>query len=242
MLKAFGYLRVSGKSQVDTDGFPRQRLAIEGYAAEHDIEVCGYFEEKALCGKTEWEDRPAWVEMLRATNGIKTIVIERLDRLARDLMVQEHILADLKQRGIELISTNEPDLGSEDATRVLMRHIVGAVAQYDRTMTVLKLKGARDRKKAECRKCKLPADADSHLDGTCVYAPGKCEGAHAFGKHPDKPEEKRALELMVGLRGGGMSTPDIAAALNRNGFGTRHEGGEWFASSVSRILRRVAAK
>jgi len=34
------------------------------------------------------------------TNGVKTIIIEKLDRLARDLMIQEHIIQDLQRRGI----------------------------------------------------------------------------------------------------------------------------------------------
>jgi hypothetical protein len=33
-----------------------------------------------------------------------------LDRVARDLMVQETIIADLRKRGFELLSVMEPDL------------------------------------------------------------------------------------------------------------------------------------
>lgn len=44
------------------------------------------------------------------SNGVRTIVIERLDRPARDLMVQETIIADLQKNGFDLISVAEPDL------------------------------------------------------------------------------------------------------------------------------------
>ena len=37
--KAFGYLRVSGKSQIDGDGFPRQRENILKYAAANGVEI-----------------------------------------------------------------------------------------------------------------------------------------------------------------------------------------------------------
>jgi hypothetical protein len=55
------------------------------------------FEERGVPGATEAGNRPAWVEMLATIldNGVRTIIIEKLDRLARDLIVQEHIIADL---------------------------------------------------------------------------------------------------------------------------------------------------
>ena len=216
MTPAFGYLRVSGKSQLDGDGFPRQRLAIEAYAAAHGIEIVRWFEERAVPGATEFEHRPAWMDMISSLNGVRTIVVEALHRLARDMGVQEFILRDLNRREIELHSTCEQDVQNPEPTRVLFRQMIGAIAQYEKTMIVLKTRAARERIRAAGR---------------------KCEGAHAFGHHPEKPEEKRVLDVMTGLRAGGMSTPDIAATLNRNGFGTRLSG-EWHAGSVARILRR----
>jgi hypothetical protein len=67
----------------------------------------------------------------------------KLDCLARDLMIQEHIIADLQRRGINLISVAEPDLRSDDPSRKMMRQIMGAIAEYDKSMVVLKLRGAR---------------------------------------------------------------------------------------------------
>src|SRR5215469_1471148 len=100
----------------------------------------------------------------------------RLDRLARDLMVQEHIVADCQRRGITLLSTAEPDLCSTDPTRILMRQILGAVAAYDKAMVVLKLRGARERKRA---------------------ATGRCEGAKPYG---ELPGEREVLQRMQSLR------------------------------------------
>ena len=37
-------------------------------------------------------------------NGVKLILIEKLDRLARDLMIQETIIGDLRKYGFELVS------------------------------------------------------------------------------------------------------------------------------------------
>ena len=86
-----------------------------------------------------------------AENGTGLVLIERLDRLARDLMVQETIIGDLRKRSFDLISVCEPDLLQADPTRVLMRQIFGAIAQYEKAMIVAKLRGARQRIRDELR-------------------------------------------------------------------------------------------
>ena len=87
------------------------------------------------------------------SSGVLTVIIEKLDRLARDLIVQETILGDMRKRGFELISVAEPDLCSDDPSRKLMRQIMGAIAEYDRDMIVLKLHAARQRVRAKGERC-----------------------------------------------------------------------------------------
>ena len=55
------------------------------------------------------------------SNGTKLVLVEKLDRLARDLMVQETIIGDLRKNGFDLISVMEPDLLQDDPSRKLMR-------------------------------------------------------------------------------------------------------------------------
>jgi len=120
---------------VKGDGFPRQLQAIKTYAAEHDLKAVQVFREEGVAGNKESMDRPAWAAMMTALlgNGVKTVIIEKLDRLARDLMVQEATIAHLAKNGIMLISVAEPDLMANDPTRILMRQMLGAVAQYDKS-------------------------------------------------------------------------------------------------------------
>lgn len=134
MKNAFSYLRVSGKGQLDGDGFARQNKAIADYALANGISVIETFEELGVSGTKELDDRPALQDLLAALKegDAKVVIIERLDRLARDLMVQETILSDLMRQGFEVISVCEPDLCSTDPSRVLVRQIFGAIAQYDR--------------------------------------------------------------------------------------------------------------
>jgi DNA invertase Pin-like site-specific DNA recombinase len=213
LVEAFGYLRVSGRGQLAGDGFPRQREAIQRYADAHGIKIARWFEERAVCGATEWEHRPAWSEMVQKLNGVRTIIVEKVERLARDLGVQEWILRDLKQRAVTLVSATEEDLDA-DPTRVLFRQMLGAIAQYDRAMTVLKLRAARKRVKA---------------------ATGRCEGRKPYG---DLPGEADVLSRMKELRAQGSTVDSIAAALNAEGVHTRIDGGRWFGSTVAKIIRR----
>src|SRR5690348_3064772 len=112
MTKAHAYLRVSGKGQVEGDGFTRQLKAIREYATAHQIQIVSVYREEGVSGTTESANRPAWSDLMTAlhANGVRVVVIEKLDRLARDLMVQETIIADLRKNGFELISVAEPDL------------------------------------------------------------------------------------------------------------------------------------
>lgn len=213
MEKAFAYLRVSGKSQVTGDGFSRQLQAIKAHASAHEIKIARVFREEGITGTKESMDRPAWAEMMTALhgNGVRTIIIEKLDRLARDLMVQEATIADLQKHGFTLISVAEPDLMASDPTRVLMRQLMGAVAQYDKSQIVLKLRGARMRKRAK---------------------EGRCEGRKPFGHYEG---EEKALERIRALRAEGLGFDRIAVRMNEEGIPTR-TGKPWHGVVINRIL------
>lgn len=214
MIPAFGYLRVSGQSQTGGDGFPRQRAAVSAYAAAHGYRITHWFEERAIPGKTEWDQRPAWLDMVAALNGVTTIFVEKLDRLARDLMVQEHIIADLRRRHVTLISVGEPDLCVDDPGRKLLRQIMGAIAEYDRAMITAKLAGARKRVKAKT---------------------GSCEGRKPFGAREGEAE---AIKFMRQHREAGHTFANVAIAMNQSKYRTR-TGKPWIAPVICKILKRA---
>lgn len=213
MVKAFAYLRVSGKAQVEGDGFTRQLEAIKRYAVEHGIKIAHVYREEGVSGAKDLENRPAFVEMMTAlhSNGTKLVLVEKLDRLARDLMVQETIIGDLRKNSFDLISVMEPDLLQDDPSRKLMRQVFGAIAEYEKTMIVLKLRGARARSRAK------------H---------GRCEGRKPFGYFEGEGE---ALTRMKALRAEGLGFDRIAARLNSDGVSTR-TGKPWHGLVINRIL------
>jgi DNA invertase Pin-like site-specific DNA recombinase len=214
-MKAFCYLRVSGLAQVEGDGFTRQLSACEDYARRNDIEIVRVFREEGISGKNELDDRPSLSSLIAEllADGVKVLLIEKLDRLARSLMIQETILQDLQRRGIQVISTAEQDVSSDDPTRVLIRQILGAFFEYERKMITSKLRAARQRKKK---------------------ATGRCEGRRPFGAND---QEKHALRCMRSLRLAGMTYQRIAEQLNSQRVPTRH-GGVWSAATIQKILVR----
>lgn len=214
MKRAFAYLRVSGRGQVEGDGFTRQLSAVKKYASANDIKIVRVFREEGISGSTDWESRPAFSEMmgLLLSNGVRTVLVERLDRVARDLLVQESVIGDFQRKGLTLISVSEPDLLSDDPSRVLMRQMLGAFFQYEKTLLVAKLRGARQRIKANA---------------------GRCEGRKPYGA---RVGEAAIIEQMKQLRGSGMAVDKIAEALNAAGIQSR-AGSRWYPTSVYRILK-----
>jgi hypothetical protein len=115
-------LRISGlaaKGRLKAMASPGSS-AIKAYAAAHDLKIAHEFREERVSGSVETMDGRAWAEIVATlhSKGVKTIVVEKLDRVARDLMVQEACVADLRKRGFELISVQEPDLMANDPRRV----------------------------------------------------------------------------------------------------------------------------
>lgn len=154
MIKTFAYLRVSDPSQVKGDGFTRQEKACRDYAKSHNLDIIQVYRED-ISGSEEY--RPVLAELLLSLeknhHGVKTVIIERLDRLARDLMIQEGIVSKFKTAGFNLISAIEGDeLLANDPTRKFIRQVLGAVAELDKSMLVAKLRASRERKRARGEK------------------------------------------------------------------------------------------
>ena len=211
--QAFAYLRVSSRTQTGGDGFPRQRAAIENYGLANDLMIVRWFEEEGISGTIA--DRPAWHAMMEAllSNGTKTVIVERMDRIARDLMVQETLVGDLRKRGFNFISTAEPDLCSDDPSRKFIRKLLGLVAEYDRDMIVAKLKGARQRTRAKT---------------------GRCEGRKPYGTRPGEPENIRRI---IDLHRTGQNCSEIALTMNAENRSTRTKNSKWYPSTVANIVR-----
>ncbi len=220
-LRTVGYVRVSGLGQVNGDGLDRQERTVRDYARRHRLAVIEVFTDAGVSGTKELDHREGLSALLaRVRQGdVGTVLVERADRVARDLMVSEVILRRLADLGVQVIAADSgTDLTAADGdpTRRLVRQLLAAVAEFDRAMTVAKLRAARERVRA---------------------ARGRCEGLPRYGERAGERETlERALALRRKPRGGRpLSFAKVAAALNAEGHRTRR-GGPWSASGVRRIL------
>jgi len=156
--KAVAYLRTSSAANVgaDKDSDKRQLAAIEAFSKTMGFDVVEVFYDAAVSGADPVTERPGFMEMLNrvVSNGAKTILVESPDRFARDLAVQLAGHDMLKSMGIALIPATAPDFFTEDTpTAVLVRQVLGAIAQFEKASTVAKLATARKRKREMIGKC-----------------------------------------------------------------------------------------
>ena len=140
---AVAYLRTSSAASVgaDKDSDKRQRAAIEAFAT-----IVGEYYDAAVSGADAVDQRPGFAEMLQrlAPDGAKTIIVESPDRFARDLAVQLAGHDMLKGLGISIIPASAPDFFTEDTpTAVLVRQVLGAIAQFEKASIVAKLAAAQ---------------------------------------------------------------------------------------------------
>ena len=151
MNPAFAYLRTSSVTNVDGDSPMRQRLVIMDYAVSHGLSVAQEFYDDAVKGDDVVDMRPGFRRMLAALSAgaVRTVIVEHQDRFARDLVVQETGLRLLGNKGVRVITASGMDLtDNSDPNRVLIRQLLGAVAQNDKARIVARLKGGRDRARA----------------------------------------------------------------------------------------------
>ena len=185
---AIAYLRTSSATNVgaDKDSDKRQRQAIDAFAKHAGYELVAEFYDKAVSGADPIETRPGFAAMLERieSNGVRTIIVETANRFARDLMVQEVGYARLRERGINLIAADNPDAFKDDTpTAKLVRQVLGAIAEFDKAMTVAKLRGARERKREDrqVRGAQVPGrDASRAGRPGPSTAPASAEGRAAI--------------------------------------------------------------
>src|SRR5262245_46505649 len=155
---AVSYLRTSSATNVgaDKDSDKRQRSAVEAFAKHARFTLVGEYYDAAVSGADPVDQRPGFAEMLRhlAANGAKTIIVESPDRFARDLAVQLAGHDMLKALGFSIIPASAPDFFTEDTpTAILVRQVLGAIAQFEKASAVAKLAAARKSRRERDGRC-----------------------------------------------------------------------------------------
>lgn len=240
-MKLIGYLRVSTIEQAEHGfGLDAQRAAIKAAAKAGGHRVVAWTSDEGLSGAKPAADRPGLTDALDAVHEGKAqgIIVRDLDRLAREVTVQEAVLAMVWQSpGSEVFTSTGPVLRDDpdDPMRRAMRLMIGVFADLERGLIAKRL---RDGRKAKAAKG------------------GWAAGRTPFGYHSEKKTERAAdnqhgalvpvaaeqatLARMLELSRERKSSRQIAAILTAEEHPTKR-GGRWQSATVTRILARHRA-
>jgi DNA invertase Pin-like site-specific DNA recombinase len=228
-MKLIAYIRVSTDLQEKGLGPDVQRQAIRSWAKSNGHRVTAWTDDLGISGSNGLDTRVGLAEALSAvrSGSVGGVVVYRLDRLARDLILQEQLLVEVQRVGGVMFSTSDTENmfltdDPDDPTRRLVRHVLGALAEWERSLIKLRLQSGRNRKAA--------------IGGYAHGAPPL--GYRAQGKAlVAEPGERATVERIVALHRGGSSLREIAAALDTEGRRTKR-GASWHPTTIARVLRR----
>ena len=125
-----------------------------------------------VCPWASLKERPAFQEMMAAilVNGVRTVIVEGMDRLARELRIQEALLVYIAAKGVDLLSARTEENVTQaiqaDPMKKALVQIQGVFAELDKNLTVKRLRKARDAKSAEQKK--------------------RCEGRKSYGQSAEE--------------------------------------------------------
>ena len=230
-MRITAYLRVSTDAQAERgQGLDVQRLAIRAWARHHGHQIVSWHADEGISASDGLDTRDALPDAVGEIREDRAdgLVVYRLDRLARDLILQETLLAEIAGLGGQVFSTfaGEQDVitdDPEDPSRRLIRQVLGAVAQYQRSLIRLRLRNDRRRE----------AERGGHASGSPPPGRRSDEG------EPVEPAEATAVDRILELAATGASTRSIATALTAEGYRPKR-GGTWHQETVRRVLARVA--
>lgn len=220
---AVSYARVSSEKQLRGDGPERQADKVQRFA-----EVAGYTLAQSfvepVSGTKDSINRPGFQNLLEycRQTGISTIIVECMDRWARDLIVGELLLIQCRQLGLTVIDASTGNTltdESDDPDVKLMRQMLLLMAQYERDKLTYRMRVARKRIKQRN---------------------GKCEGRKGYLDNPKFPQGPKIVARARELRGARMKYRDIAVVLTREGWPTM-SGKPWSPGSVQSMLAGRAA-
>jgi site-specific DNA recombinase len=222
MKKAICYIRVSTEQQADEGvSLAAQRAKINLWCELNDCELVAIYEDAGISGKTI-EKRPQLQAALAEMKKGMTLVVYSLSRMSRTTEHCISITNELKAKGGNLVSITEK-LDTSSAMGEFFFTVMAALGQMERKLTGERTKAALAHKKAMGEK----------------YAPVPFGYKEIEGRLEVVKAEAKIVAEINRKRAAGSSMNSIARELNEQGV-IGKQGGKWYASTVSCILKRAA--
>jgi site-specific DNA recombinase len=229
-LRAAIYARVSTEEQKEGQTIDSQIAELERFAASQDWPVIDVYKDEGWSGALL--ARPQ-LDRLRddASKGVFQIVlINDVDRLARDVSHLGVVKRDLERHGIQVIFRKLP--AEKSPTHNLMVNILGSFAEFEREMIADRTRRGR-RHKIEVRQQYL----GSNTAYGYRYIP-KDKAAAKEGYLEVAAEEATVVKQMFDwVDKEGLSAQRVTERLSEMHVPPHKGGKRWGKSSVLRILR-----
>lgn len=223
------YARVSTDEQREGQTIDSQIAELERFATEKQWTIAGVYKDEGWSGGLM--ARPE-LDRLRddASRGLfQAVLVNDVDRLARDVVHLGVIKRDLERRGVQVIFRKLP--GDNSPTQNLMVNILGSFAEFERELISDRTRRGR-RHKVETRQQYLG----------CIPSYGyryfaKDRAANREGYLQIIPEEAAVVRQMFAwVDEGHISGREVIRRLNQAGIKPRKGASCWSKSSVMRIL------
>ena len=226
-MKAAAYLRVSTEGQTGEEAFgiPAQEEAIKSYAAAKGIEIIAWYKDEGISGATL--DRPGLQQLLTdaGARGFDTLLVAKMDRVARDLFAALFIEKELLLNDVEIISVSEPVSG-RDPMNTAFRQMMGVFAELEKSMITARMTGGRKQK----------ARGGGYAGGGAAIGYKAIRGGKALQLDQEKAlTVKRVFDLKEERPS--WTLQQLADRLNKEGH-TTAQGKRFKSMQVKRILDR----
>jgi site-specific DNA recombinase len=219
-MKTIAYTRVSTSAQTEGNGLQQQRSAIASYAGIEGVEIDDWLSDAAT-GMSEERPEMDRLRKMVELGEVSRVIVDRMDRLGRSLAVCETLSEFFRAHNVELVSVK--DCFGTGMSGTLMRQIMGAIAQYDRSMMLARMNSSKREALARGR-----------------FVGGGIPYGYRLGKPGEleiEPKAAAAVRRVFELHKLGLSSVRVAAKLNEEGVPSAR-GGRWYNSTVLDLVKR----
>ncbi|MGL6114688.1 recombinase family protein [Cetobacterium sp. SF1] len=147
MINAIGYIRVSSEKQVkEGQGLEVQKKSLLSYSLDNNIKLCKIFSDEGISGAEDLTKRKGLAEAINyiKENNINFLIIQKLDRLARDTMLLGYLEFELKKIKCQILATDQEF--NKDPMGTLMKDIIVAFASFEKQMINLRTSSGKKNK------------------------------------------------------------------------------------------------
>lgn len=195
-----------------------------------------WFIEEGVSGKTPNAERPEFQKATKLAKKLSApIVAANLSRFGRDLAEISTWYRDNVMSGqVHMIALDQPNLEPETAG------IHFTIQQMERIKISQRTKAAHARQKAEIEaQGYFISKAGKKIKSLGNPNQAASDAGNATIKARADKFASKIVPVIKDQLGQGKSMKDVAAYLNDEGY-TTARGGDWYASTVSNVLKRAA--